>query len=445
LWDAGDFGACPPPRGPGQPRDRHLPVRAFAGLAADPSDVHRRAARRSPVGRLRALGHLHPRPGDARLHRTGRPSGPRVPSPVPGTSDRLGRLHGRRHPRHHDHPHDLGRFAGGPPRRPRQSTGGGPQPRRDAVGDDPPGRSAVCPGGNLRRRHPGTRSRRRRDDGRDDDDRQPGRLLRLTLRTGADDRQSDRESMARRRPAAGTRRAHPTGPCPHAGVPVHQPFRTAHGRPVPAGGGGGGMKFLFDRDTRRRWFDVIMSGATLLCVALALLPLGSILFEALVRGAPALTPTFLTQSSLMGGIVRLFVDVMTQTPSIVVGIFAYSFIFELSLLGFFPPPLVFSVISAVIALATIMIPIVARTSEEAMRLVPTSAREAALALGIPRYRTILRVVLPSCASALVTGALLGIARVGGETAPLIMTAAWNNDFFNGLDQPIAALPTQVYR
>ena len=245
------------------------------------------------------------------------------------------------------------------------------------------------------------------------------------------------------------------------------------------------MKFPVNRDTRRRWFDFIMSGATLLCVALALLPLGSILFEALVRGAPALTPTFLTQSSLMGGIanaiqgtvvligltalvalpvgiltgiylseygknrlggiVRLFVDVMTQTPSIVVGIFAYSFIFELSLLGFFPPPLVFSVISAVIALATIMIPIVARTSEEAMRLVPTSAREAALALGIPRYRAILRVVLPSCASALVTGALLGIARVGGETAPLIMTAAWNNDFFNGLNQPIAALPTQVYR
>ncbi len=129
------------------------------------------------------------------------------------------------------------------------------------------------------------------------------------------------------------------------------------------------MKFPVDRDTRRRWFDFIMSGATLLCVALALLPLGSILFEALVRGAPALTPTFLTQSSLMGGIanaiqgtvvligltalvalpvgiltgiylseygknrlggiVRLFVDVMTQTPSIVVGIFAYSFIFEL--------------------------------------------------------------------------------------------------------------------
>src|SRR5205823_10567264 len=162
-----------------------------------------------------------------------------------------------------------------------------------------------------------------------------------------------------------------------------------------------------------------------------------------VRGAPALTPNFLTQPSLLGGIanaiqgtfiligltslvalpvgiltgiylsefgkgrigvvVRFFVDVMTQTPSVVVGIFAYSFVLTLALSGLVPRTLVFSVISGTIALSTIMIPIVARTSEDALRLVPTSAREAALALGIPRYRTILRVVLPSCASALVTG------------------------------------------
>jgi len=77
--------------------------------------------------------------------------------------------------------------------------------------------------------------------------------------------------------------------------------------------------------------------------------------------------------------------------------------------------------------------------------VPTATREAALALGIPRYRTILRVVLPSCASALFTGALLGIARIGGETAPLIMTAFLSPDFFTGLDQPIDALPIRVYR
>jgi phosphate transport system permease protein len=228
-----------------------------------------------------------------------------------------------------------------------------------------------------------------------------------------------------------------------------------------------------------------MSFATLACVGLALLPLGSILFEAIARGAPVITFDFLTKTALEGGIanaiqgsliligltavvslpvgvltgiylaefgknrvgdiVRFLVDVMTQTPSIVVGIFAWSFMYELSLLGIVPKTLVFSVLSGVIALSTILIPIVARTSEEALRLVPTSAREAALALGIPRYRTILRVVLPSCASALVTGGLLGIARVGGETAPLLVTTQISNDFVTGLDQWVSSLPVQVYR
>ena len=245
------------------------------------------------------------------------------------------------------------------------------------------------------------------------------------------------------------------------------------------------MTFRFDRDTRRRWFDVAMSVAALACVGIAILPLGSILFEASVRGAQAITPSFLRlpagsggiansiQGTLVligltglvalpvgiltgiylaefgrnriGGAVRFFVDVMTQIPSIVVGIFAYSFILELGIAGIVSRRLVFSTITAVIALSTIMIPFVARTSEEALRLVTTSTREAALALGIPRYKVILRVVLPSCASALVTGGLLGIARVGGETAPLIMTAFASPDFFTGLDQPIDALPLRVFR
>src|SRR5205814_9259499 len=79
--------------------------------------------------------------------------------------------------------------------------------------------------------------------------------------------------------------------------------------------------------------------------------------------------------------------------------------------------LVFDTISGVLALSTIMVPSVARSSEEALRLVPIAVRESSLALGIPRYRTILRVVVPSASSALVTGGLLGIARVAGETAP----------------------------
>jgi len=228
-----------------------------------------------------------------------------------------------------------------------------------------------------------------------------------------------------------------------------------------------------------------MSIAALACVAIAILPLGSILFEATVRGSQAISWNFLTQPSGQGGIgnsiqgtlilisltalialpvgiitgiylsefgknpiggaVRFFVEVMTQIPSIVVGIFAYSLILELGVLGVVSNRLVFSTTTGVLALAPIMIPFVARTSEEALRLVPNSTREAALALGIPRYRTILRVVLPSCASALVTGGLLGIARVGGETAPLIMTAFLSPDWFGGLDQPIDALPLRIYR
>lgn len=228
-----------------------------------------------------------------------------------------------------------------------------------------------------------------------------------------------------------------------------------------------------------------MSFAALACVGIALIPLGSILIEASIRGVQTLSLDFLTLPSGRGGIgnaiqgtlilvgltalialpvgiatgiylsefgknriggaVRFFVEVMTQIPSIVVGIFAYSLILELGAIGVLSTRLVFSTTTAVIALSTIMIPFIARTSEESLRLVPNSAREAALALGIPRYRTILRVVLPSCGSALVTGGLLGIARVGGETAPLIMTAFGSRDWFTGLDQPIEALPLKIYQ
>src|SRR2546428_10260074 len=97
---------------------------------------------------------------------------------------------------------------------------------------------------------------------------------------------------------------------------------------------------------------------------------------------------------------------MTQIPSIVVGIFAYSFVLELGVAGIVSRRLVFSTITAVIALSTIMIPFVARASEEAFRLVTKSPPEAAFALGVPRYKVILPGVLPSCANAFVTGGLL---------------------------------------
>lgn len=246
----------------------------------------------------------------------------------------------------------------------------------------------------------------------------------------------------------------------------------------------GRPRLHFDRGTRRRWKDVVMSVAALACVVIALVPLGSILLEAGARGLQAIQPSFFTLDTASGGIgnaiqgtlilvalasaislpvgvltgvflsefgknrlgeaVRFFVDVMTQVPSIVVGIFAYSLILELGALGLVSTRLVFSTTAGVIALATIMIPFVARTAEEALRLVPTSTREAALALGIPRHRAILRVVLPSAASGLVTGALLGVARVAGETAPLLMTAFGSGFGFSGLDHPVESLPHTIY-
>lgn len=245
------------------------------------------------------------------------------------------------------------------------------------------------------------------------------------------------------------------------------------------------MKFKFDRDTRRQWKDRGMTVAAIACVVLALIPLGSILVEAIGRGAQAIGPSFFLSNTVVGGIgnaiqgtlilialsggigipvgilagiyvseygnnrlgraLRFFNDVMTQIPSIVVGIFAFSIIFELSLLNVGSPRLATSAIAAVIALATIMIPVVARTSEEALRLVPVATREAALALGIPKYRVTLRVVLSSASGGLVTGALLAVARAAGETAPLLMTSAASDFGFAGLDQPVASLTVTVYR
>src|SRR5207247_9145284 len=106
--------------------------------------------------------------------------------------------------------------------------------------------------------------------------------------------------------------------------------------------------------------------------------------------------------------------------------------------------LAFRTMTGVTPLSTIMVPCVARAAEEALRLVPAATRESALALGIPQYRTILRVVLPSASSALLTGALLGVARVGGETAPLLMTAFGSPFGSSGLDHPIESQPHTIY-
>jgi len=141
-------------------------------------------------------------------------------------------------------------------------------------------------------------------------------------------------------------------------------------------------------------------------------------------------------ASRFATIVRFLADVLNGLPSIVVGVFAWEFLVR--------PVGHFSAIAGSIALAAMMIPMITRTTEEMVRLVPTSLREAALALGYSRARTALTIVLRTATAGIVTGVLVAVARVSGETAPLLFTAFGNNFWSLRLDQPIAALPLQIF-
>lgn len=135
--------------------------------------------------------------------------------------------------------------------------------------------------------------------------------------------------------------------------------------------------------------------------------------------------------------VRFLSDVLNGLPSIVMGIFAWEFLVARSI-GHF------SAIAGSVALAAMMIPMVTRTTEEMVRLVPVALREAALALGYTRWRTSLTVVLRTATAGIVTGALVAIARIAGETAPLLFTAFGNSFWSVRLSEPIAALPLQIF-
>ncbi|NLF87542.1 phosphate ABC transporter permease PstA [Candidatus Bathyarchaeota archaeon] len=228
------------------------------------------------------------------------------------------------------------------------------------------------------------------------------------------------------------------------------------------------------RKFKNRFFFV----ACAVCVVLAVAPLVSILWEVIVRGAPQLSLNFLTATNAKDGIgpaiqgtliligltsligvpigilsgvylaeygnnhfgstMRIINDALTGVPSIVIGITAYGVI-VIGLIGSY------SAIAGAIALSFMIIPIIARTTEESLKLVPNNIREASLALGAHKWKTTLRIVLPSAKSAVITGVLLGVARVAGETAPLIMTILGNRYFFQGLNEPMAALPLEIWR
>jgi len=134
--------------------------------------------------------------------------------------------------------------------------------------------------------------------------------------------------------------------------------------------------------------------------------------------------------------VRFWADVLTGVPSIVTGIFAYDILVK--------PMHSFSALAGGFALGTMMIPIIARITEEVVRLVPVSLREAALALGIPKWKSIIHVVLRTAMSGVATGLFLGATRVASETAPLLFTS-FNNQYWNtSLGQPTASMTVQIF-
>lgn len=159
-----------------------------------------------------------------------------------------------------------------------------------------------------------------------------------------------------------------------------------------------------------------------------------------VVGIPVGIATGVYLSEFGGGsfasVVRFLVDTLTGIPSIVTGVFVYAIV-VLRMNHF-------SAFAGGIALALIMIPIVARTTEEMIKLVPQSLREGALALGAPQWRVTLGIVIPAAASGIATGAMLAIARVSGETAPLLFTAFGSRFFPRNLNEPIASLTVQIF-
>jgi phosphate transport system permease protein len=138
----------------------------------------------------------------------------------------------------------------------------------------------------------------------------------------------------------------------------------------------------------------------------------------------------------VGFVVRFLVDVLAGIPSITLGLFIYTAI--VLQMGHF------SAFAGGIALALIMIPVVSRVTEEMLLLVPQTVREASYALGVPKWKTILRVVVPAATSGILTGVVLATARAAGEAAPLLFTALGNNFYSTAVSRPIDALPLRVF-
>ncbi len=240
-------------------------------------------------------------------------------------------------------------------------------------------------------------------------------------------------------------------------------------------------RYLSQGYRRRKVVDFGMRVVLACMVALAVMPLGSVLAMVIQKGLPALSFSFFTQlpkpvgeigggmanalvgtlilvamasvigiiwggligiylsefgKGKLGSIIRFATDLLGSVPSIVIGLFVYTLVVM--------PMKQFSALAGAIALGILMIPTVARSTEELLKLVPQHIREAGLALGLPRWKVILFLVLRGAMSGIITGVLLAVARVAGETAPLLFTALGNQYWQRGITEPIASLPVQIY-
>ncbi len=143
------------------------------------------------------------------------------------------------------------------------------------------------------------------------------------------------------------------------------------------------------------------------------------------------------QKTWLGNTVRFINDILLSAPSIVIGLFIYSVV-----VSQFKK---FSAIAGILALALIVIPVVIRTTENMLTLVPNALREAAYALGTPKWRVILTITLKSARAGVITGVLLALARIAGETAPLLFTALFNQFWTSSLTEPMASLPVTIFK
>jgi len=163
---------------------------------------------------------------------------------------------------------------------------------------------------------------------------------------------------------------------------------------------------------------------------------------AVVIGTPigVLAGTWLGEFAVkhkLGAIVRFLNDILLSAPSIVIGLFAYAILVD--------PLGHFSAFSGGVALALILIPVVVRTTDEMLRLVPGSLREAAIALGTPYWKMVTKITWKAASTGILTGIILGVARISGETAPLLFTALNNQYYSSDLWHPIANLPVVIFQ